>query len=260
MAMLSARLAGDKSLIGMFCGIGSSGLVEILGTVGYDFAIIDCQHGVTDPLGQALWDQIRTCLSVDLSPVVRVANNDRGQILKALDFGAHAVVVPQVRTADDARFAVESAHYAPIGSRSCCPGLRGTNYSPAEFPAQMRRTSTEPSLLLLIEDVEGVENAEEIASVPGVAGLFFGPFDLSVALGVPPGDPSIQQNREKVYAAAKRHNLLIGDFPWDAQAAQPMVRAGARLIGVGIDNVLFANAARGVLEDIRAPLAALAAR
>jgi 4-hydroxy-2-oxoheptanedioate aldolase len=117
----------------------------------------------------------------------------------------------------------------------------------------MARTTDEPTVFALIEDAEGIDNAAEIAAVDGVAGLFFGPFDLSVALGVAPDDPQIQLSREKVYAAAKQAGLFIGDFPWNSAEAQPLIEAGAQLLGVGIDDVLFANAARETLLAVRRP-------
>ncbi len=100
---IKRALQNGEVLTGPFSLSGSPTLVETIGYAGFDFVIIDCQHGTTSPFGNELEQQIRAAYAADIAPVVRTADNDRGQILKAMDFGAKGVIVPRPRSGAPAR-------------------------------------------------------------------------------------------------------------------------------------------------------------
>lgn len=228
----------------MFCQTGSPAVISVLGAAAFDFVVIDCQHGTTNPYGADLADLIRTCEAAEISAIMRTANADPGQIQRGLDLGVEGIIVPQISTVEQARSAVDAAHYPPLGSRSACPSVRSANYS--LMPWNEHRTAADQSTLLfaLIESPTGITNLESIAAVPGIAGLFFGAFDLAVASGREPNNPTIQTDRAAVYKACTDNGLLVGDLPWDAEQAQAMASQGAHLLALGIDIDLFACAAR----------------
>lgn len=246
-----ALAAGDV-LIGPFSVSGSPGMVETIGYAGFDFVIIDTEHSPTSPYGSELENLIRTAWSADIAPLVRTTWNDRGQILKAMDMGASGVIVPHVNTPDDAATAVSAAHYAPIGRRSAAPPTLGSKRGFVEWAAYHRKGLEDTLVLPIIEEVAGLENIEEIAAVPGLGGIFFGPFDLAVSLGVADSafEPYVPAERKRVYAAAKANGLPIADLAWSVASAFEKIEAGAQLLALGTDVTLFANACKTVRSEV----------
>jgi 4-hydroxy-2-oxoheptanedioate aldolase len=252
MINIKQALADGEVLVGPFAVSGSPGVVETIGYAGFDFAIIDTEHAPISPYGTELENLIRTAWSADLAPIVRTTWNDRGQILKAMDMGASAVVVPHVNTADEAAQAVSAAFYAPKGRRSAAPPTLGSKRGFVDWATYHQQGLENTLLIPLIEEYEAVENIEEIAAVPGVGGIFFGPFDLAVSMGKPASafEPDVPEERERVYAAAKANGLPIADLAWNVPSALEKIEMGAQLIALGTDVTLLANALRSLLADI----------
>jgi len=252
MINLKQALANGEVLVGPFAVSGSPGVVETIGYAGFDFAIIDTEHAPISPYGTELENLIRTAWSANLTPIVRTTWNDRGQILKAMDMGASAVVVPHVNTAEEAAAAVSAAYYSPKGRRSAAPPTLGSHRGFIDWTTYHRQGLEETLVFPLIEEVEGVENIEEIAAVPNLGGIFFGPFDLAVSMGRPASafEPDVAEERERVYAAAKANNLPIADLAWNVPSALEKVKMGAQLISLGTDVTLLANALRSLLAEI----------
>jgi 4-hydroxy-2-oxoheptanedioate aldolase len=240
---LSATLRSGEPLYGVFVLSGSPVAVELIGRAGFDFVAIDCQHGVTSSDGEDLADLIRAAEAADVAPVARVAGHHPGMILKPLDLGAAAVIVPNVNTAEQARAAVEAARYPPHGRRSAYPSARAAGYGTETWEGFEARQNRAALVFALIEEAEGLENVEEIAAVEGLGGLYFGPFDLALSLGDATMAFDLEahaRNRQRVYEAARRHGLPIGDLAWDAASAGVLRDQGATMIGVGFDvSVLF---------------------
>jgi 4-hydroxy-2-oxoheptanedioate aldolase len=252
MIKIKDALAKGEVLIGPFAVSGSPGVVETLGYAGFDFVIIDTEHAPISPYGSELENLIRTAWSADIAPLVRTTWCDRGQILKAMDMGASGVIIPHVNTREDAETAVSAAHYAPIGRRSAAPPTLGSKRGFIDWATYHQMGLTDTLVLPLIEELEGVRNVEEIAAVPHLGGIFFGPFDLAVAKGIA-GDafePDVSEERERVYAAAKANGLPIADLAWNVPSAVSKIQAGAQLIALGTDVTLLADSCRGLLKEI----------
>jgi 4-hydroxy-2-oxoheptanedioate aldolase len=252
MINIKEALASGEVLVGPFAVSGSPGVVETIGYAGFDFAIIDTEHAPISPYGTELENLIRTAWSADLAPIVRTTWNDRGQILKAMDMGASAVVVPHVNTAEEAAAAVSAAYYAPKGRRSAAPPTLGSKRGFVDWATYYQQGLDNTLVFLLIEELQAVENIEEIAAVPGVGGIFFGPFDLAVSMGRPASafEPDVPEERERVYAAAKANGLPIADLAWNVPSALEKIKMGAQLISLGTDVTLLANALRNLLAEI----------
>jgi 4-hydroxy-2-oxoheptanedioate aldolase len=262
MINIKQALADGEVLVGPFAVSGSPGVVETIGYAGFDFAIIDTEHAPISPYGTELENLIRTAWSADLAPIVRTTWNDRGQILKAMDMGASAVVVPHVNTADEAAQAVSAAYYAPKGRRSAAPPTLGSKRGFIDWATYHQQGLDNTLLIPLIEEYEAVENIEEIAAVPGVGAIFFGPFDLAVSMGKPASafEPDVPEERERVYAAAKANGLPIADLAWNVPSALEKIEMGAQLIALGTDVTLLANALKNLLADINGMKKALSAK
>lgn len=251
MLNLKEALDSKEALIGTFSTSGSPVVVETIGYSGLDFVVLDCEHAAVSPYGGELAALIRSARSADISPIVRVTWNDPGQIMKVLDMGASAVVVPHVNSAAEAAAAVSAAHHHPIGRRSATPAVMGSEQGLVEWPDHYGRSQEETLVIPLIEEHTGVENIEEIAAVPNLGGIFFGPFDLAVSMGAggDARDADVSEERRRVYAAARANGLPVFDLAWSADAALALIKQGAQVVAVNVDVSIFAASCRELAAE-----------
>ncbi len=165
------RLLQGKAALGTFCLGGSPLLTETLGQAGYDFVIVDCQHGESNPGNLLAMLQAVSCTPA--TPLVRVTANAPADLQRALDLGAYGLVVPMVNTRAEAEVVLRSVRYAPAGARSWGP-IRGGLYGGADYFAKAHE---ELLVIAMLETAEAVRNAGEILGVPGIDGCFIGPND-----------------------------------------------------------------------------------
>lgn len=258
---LKQALATGQDLIGAFVESGSSIMAEMLGYAGLDFVVIDCEHGPLSPYGSELENVIRAAWVANVAPLVRVTWNDPGQILKAVDMGASGVVVPHVNAAAEAAAAVSAANYHPKGRRSAAPLTLGSRRGFEGWGAYYERSLAATLVIPLIEEQPGVAAIEEIAAVPGLGGIFFGPFDLAVSSGAADRafDSDVLAEQDRVYAAARANGLPIFDLAWSPESALAKMRRGAQAVALGADITLFGDACRALAAaagDVKSTLAA----
>jgi 4-hydroxy-2-oxoheptanedioate aldolase len=228
------------TLVGGWCSSGSPVMAEVLDRAGFDFVCVDAQHGFTADLPATLLGVQRA------TPAVRVPANDPAWIGRALDAGAEIVIVPMVDDPDAAGRAAAACRYPPDGSRSF-----GTNRSrltgpPADVNASIR-------LLVMIETAAGVERAAEICAVGGVDGVYLGPADLAVGMGLPPGgdDDRLEVALGSVREACARAGVLAGIHCADPADAPSRADQGFDLVTVGTDVGLLRSAAAAGLAAVR---------
>jgi len=150
---------------------------------GFDFVIIDAEHG---PISiQSAQNMIRAAETANITPIIRVANNDEDLILRALDIGAQGIEIPQINSKSQAIKAVRSVKYAPQGERGVCRYVRAANYSSMDKYEYFKSANNETIIIAHIEGVKGINNLDEILSVPDMYVIFIGPYDLSQSLGIP---------------------------------------------------------------------------
>ena len=246
MLNLKEALVRDEVLLGTFSTSGSPVMVETIGYAGFDFVVLDCEHAAVSPYGGELAGLIRSAWSADIPPIVRVTWNDPGQIMKVLDMGASAVIVPHVNTASEAAAAVSAAHHHPLGRRSATPAVMGSQQGLIDWPSHYGRSQRETVVIPLIEEYEGVMNIDEIAAVPNLGGIFFGPFDLAVSMGAAADarEADVSNERRRVYAAARAHGLPVFDLAWTPEAALALIKLGAQAVAVNVNISIFANSCR----------------
>lgn len=156
---------------------------EIFAAVGYDYVIIDREHGPHD--NASTLGHIRAAEAGGVIPLVRVLENSQTLIQASLDLGAQGIIVPKVETAAHAESAVSASLYAPKGFRGMCNGCHAAGYcGNDDWPEHQRRSDENIVIFPLIETIRGVENVEQILDVPGIDFVFFGPGDLSNDMGV----------------------------------------------------------------------------
>ena len=253
MERLVERLKAGESLVGPFSVSGSPTLIEVIGYAGFDFVIIDCEHAATGATGTELEEMVRAAYAADIIPIVRVTRNDPTQILKALNFGAQAVVTPHCNSRAEAEAAVRSGKYAPVGRRSSAPPVRAAKHGFIPWVEFYQQQLDETLIIPLIEEPEGLAAVDDIASVEGLGGLFFGPFDLAVSRGSPEGVYDLETHKEeraRVYDCAKQRGLPIADLAWDIESASAMIAMGCQMVALGTDITMFANSCRDLREAV----------
>lgn len=177
---MKRTLARGGTAVGVSCATGSVHSVELFARSDLDYVYLDQQHGLVS--FDTLVNQLRTFSDRGTTPLVRVLRNDPGLIGQVLDAGAHGVIVPMVNSVEDAERAAAACRYQPAGVRSWGP-LRaafGLGTDPDVVDAEVL-------CLVMVETLGGLDEVERIAAVPGVDGIYIGPADLAVSMGLKPG-------------------------------------------------------------------------
>lgn len=246
---LKARWTSGEITLGAWCMIPGALTAEAIARSGFDWVLIDMQHGCMDY--ETALAMIRAIDLTPAAPIVRVPWNDPGIIGRVLDAGALGVVVPMIQTPEDARRAVDACLYPPAGRRSFGPVRVGMRDGPGYFSEANARVAVIP----MIETAEALASVEDIARVPGVDALFVGPFDLSVALGLPPGDndgkPAFDDAIRKISRAAKDAKVATAVLS-NAKIAPLRIEQGFQMISVTTDIAALTMATRSDLETVRA--------
>jgi 2-keto-3-deoxy-L-rhamnonate aldolase RhmA len=178
---LMRKLGAGETPIGTFVTSTDPATTTILGTVGFDFVIIDCEHGPLDKV-QAL-QHVRAAEAAGTIPIARILQNSPFLIQSFLDIGVHGIVVPHVDTADDARAMVKASRYA-AGGRGMCPMCHASSYSLEEWPEHVHQSNENVVMIPLLESRLAVQNVSDILAVEGVDMVMFGPGDLSQDMGL----------------------------------------------------------------------------
>ena len=229
--------------------LAEPGLCEILGYAGFDFVLLDGEHGAID-VG-AIDRMTQSCFAGETVPIVRVLrNNDPEAVMHSLDLGAQGILIPHCRSADDARALQQAALYPPQGIRGFGPG-RGAKWGRVPTAEYFQASNDNVALLALIEDPEGVENVEEIAA-GGLDCLWVGTGDLALSYSVPGEQrhPQVMQAAGKILEACKRHNVAAGFPAQNAEEAAWARDQGYRAIGFGGAEHYVMNTARQFLETL----------
>lgn len=227
------RLA-SQLLAGTFLNLGSAASVEIAANVGFDWLLIDLEHG-----NGALADlrtMLLACRGATAAPVVRIPSVDADTVKFVMDSGAAGIMFPFVNSVADAQRAVQCMKYPPRGTRGVAGIIRATDYG-RRWSDYFQQANDNSLVVAQIETAAAVEAAEEIAAVEGVDVLFVGPLDLSVCLGCA-GDftqTHFKQALERVIAACKRHGKSPGILSRPQLVAQHK-QMGFRFLALGSDS------------------------
>jgi 2-keto-3-deoxy-L-rhamnonate aldolase RhmA len=181
MSDLKDNLGNNTLTIGSWLSIANPVVCEMMSNAGFDWLVIDMEH--TSITSSDMFQMIQIISLSNITPLVRVGSNDSLLIKKAMDCGANGVIVPMTNTKQDAINAVSSVYYPPLGKRGV--GLfRAQGYG-SEFSKYLDSYQSNTSVIVQIEHYLGVENIDDILSVPGVDGFIVGPYDLSASIGLP---------------------------------------------------------------------------
>jgi len=252
MLSLKKRLSKGDLVVGlMISELRNPNFVHMLTLSGYDFFILDNEHGAYSP--ETVSDIIAAARGAGISPIVRIPEIRRETILKPLDSGAAGLLVPQVNTVEQAREVIYHAKYPPAGNRGVAL-RRPHNLYRKVVPADYLRQANEEVLIAVqAETPQSIQNLEEIVAVPGIDVVFVGPFDLSVSLGIPGevNHPREVEAIDKVIAICRRSTTGVGIQLFDVPSIQSWVQKGMRMISYSSDSALLADAAAAGVAQIR---------
>lgn len=245
------RLRRNQCVIGPFMKLPSPAVVEIAGLAGFDFVIIDCEHGPLDMLTAE--DMIRAAKLRGISPVIRVSANEEVLISRALDVGADAVQVPQIVTRADAEKVVRAAKFAPAGQRGVCRYVRAAEYTHVEKQHYFQQANADTLVIIHVEGEEGVQHIDEILEVDGVDVIFLGPYDLSQSLGIPGevNHPKVVRLMEEVIEKAGNKNKCIGTFADNTEAAEKWMKAGVQYMSYSVDVGIIMDAFQKITKELK---------
>ena len=255
---LKAKLKEGVPAIGtMISEIRNPNLAYMLAQCGFDFFIIDNEHGSYSP--ETISDLIAGARGAGISTVVRIPEIRRETILKPLDCGAAGLLVPQVNTPDQAREILTHAKYPPLGNRGVALSRSHSLYGMPKAVEYLTQTNETTFIAVQAESPEAVENSEEIASIPGIDAIFVGPFDLSVGLGIPGQvtHPKEVEAIEKVVEACQKHGTVPGIHMNKLETLKEWIQKGMRFVTYGSDVDMLARGAADSLARLKNTLSPL---
>jgi len=243
------KLERGDVVMGMMHFTGSPMMVEIMASAGLDFFIIDMEHS---PIDVALAAHlIRAGDAAGITPFARVPKVDPGLIKTLLNSGADGIVVPHA-SRESCAAAVQAVRYEPQGARGSCPAVRSAGYTQPDWAAYQRRENEEVLVIPLIEDPQTLDEFEDLAAMDGLDVFFLGPFDFSVAAGVPGAGfehPVMDAAARRMVEIASRHGKYVmtsvGDRIDTGYCAQ-ILDIGMRMISYSADALVFQRACRDI--------------
>lgn len=252
---IKQAIADNGYALGTFLGVANPSIVEILGYTGLDFAVIDTEHGPYDTMPMS--DLIQAASAKGMSPVVRVADVTHKEIQRAVDNGAEGIIVPCLRSIEDFRKVVDLGKFAPVGNRGFIKG-RGSGFgcepwASGSLEDYMQNSNEKVLLLPQCETIEALESIEEIVRIEGIDGIFIGPFDLSIAMGIPAQfeAPEFTAAVGRILKACKDAGKLCMTFTTSTAEARAYIEQGFDAVANSIDAMVIAEAYSRMVAEIR---------
>jgi len=244
---LRERFSGGGTLTGIIHFIGAPMAIEVEARAGIDFAMIDMEHSPLDM--DRLAHLIRAADAAGIAPLVRVPDVEPGLIKRVLNLDAAGIVIPH-GTRARCEALVRAARYAPDGERGACPVVRATGYWPSDWNGYAQKANRDVFLMPLIEDAQGIDEIDAIAALPGIDGLFVGPYDLSVSVGHPGADfnhPAMSAALDRVAAACRASSKFLVTTVGDRQERD----YSRNLVARGVQGLVFATDALVLLQALK---------
>ncbi len=247
--------ASGKQALGMFLELEHNIAAECLGLSGLDFFIADAEHGTFDAKSAAA--AITAGRLRGIEPLVRTQDATRPSVLKMLDIGAAGLIVPYIQNIDEVKRLVEFAKYAPVGSRGFAwtrsAGF-GKDAASHKLEEHFSICNTQTLLIPQCETAGCLAEIEKIADLKGVDGIFIGPYDLSIALGVPGAmaSPVLQSAIIRILDACKSSGKLSFIFAGDIPTARQRLKEGFDAVACGMDVMVLIQAVQELIVKIKA--------
>jgi 4-hydroxy-2-oxoheptanedioate aldolase len=234
-----SALAEERRQVGFWTALTDPAAIEICAGAGFDWLLLDLEHAPNDL--RSVQASLQVLAAYPAHPVVRPPTGDPVWIKRLLDIGAQTLLVPMVETAAEAEALVRACRYPPAGLRGVAGQTRAARWG--RVPDYLTRADPSVCLLVQVESRLGVENAEAIARVDGVDGVFIGPADLAASLGRlgQPHAPELRAAMEEVAAKVRAAGKPLGTLSPDETLARAQFEAGYAFIAVGMDTLMLAQ-------------------
>jgi len=244
---LKARMSRGDSLLGAFVPVPSPELVEIVAYSGFDFVVVDAEHGSLGP--NEIVQMIRAAQAASLAVLVRVPHASKDHVLRALDSGADGVIIPQVDTETEALAAVAQCKYPPQGCRGAAFYTRAHRFTRDSGWNSLIRANQETIVAVIVESPQAMENLTAISQVSGVDFVIYGQSDMSVCIGEGAHN-AIEMNKayKKITSLIAVNKLCAGVSASDVQTARKHLAAGFQIVVTGLLPMLLAQAGTFVAE------------
>ncbi|NEU31821.1 siderophore biosynthesis protein SbnG [bacterium LRH843] len=254
MNKLKKILDNSQTAYGIFTALKEPAIIEIIGYAGYDFAVIDLEHSTMNL--STMENMIRAAQVVNITSVVRTPQDDYGTILRAVEAGADAVMVPHVTTREQAEKIVAMAKYQPIGQRGIDASTRVAKFGgiSVNLEDHMQTQNERIAIIGMIEDAEAVQNIEEIVTADGLDLLFIGPSDLSASYGFPGQvrHPIVQDAIQEVIDKANKAGVKVGIPAFEPSQVKEVIGMGASYVTTpAVEASYLTQALKAHLESIK---------
>jgi len=247
--LVKELLHSGKLTLGSWIQIGHPDIAEIMANMGFDWLVLDNEHGPYSTETTQLL--IQAMSSTETVPIVRVPWNDMVEIKRALDIGAYGIVIPWVNSKDEALYAVGACRYPPAGVRGVGP-RRASRYG-LDMREYLERANEEILIVVQIETQQAVDRIEEILSVEGIDAFFIGPLDLSTSLGYrgQVDHPKVRETLDKLVDAAKRAGVASGIYAYNLELAKGYIEKGFQFVSLADDTTLLIRGCQEFLDGIK---------
>ncbi|MCI2099608.1 MAG: aldolase/citrate lyase family protein [Acidaminococcus sp.] len=237
---------------GTFFELGGRIAMESLTRTGLDYVIIDTEHGCFSTESTA--EYILAAEKGGLLPYVRIGDTRRPYVLRMLDIGARGLIIPNIRTLEQVKNIVEYAKFPPLGNRGFCPNRTtgwGADAWAQDVHSYMDTCNRRVKVIPQCETKEALEQIEEITALPGVDGIFVGPCDLSIDLGIPLqfDNPLLLRAIERIVKACKKEGKESYIFAGNMKDAVKWVQKGFDSITYNLDVSVLINAFQTLVKE-----------
>ncbi|MEX1240891.1 MAG: aldolase/citrate lyase family protein [Cyclobacteriaceae bacterium] len=250
MKNLKQRIQSGQTALGCWINMGSLVSTEIVGRAGFDWLLIDLEHGAGDDT--IMYQQLQVLESIGATPIVRTNELSREKVQRILDAGAGGIMFPQLQQAEEADQAVRLMYYPPRGTRGMAKSVRAHAFgrNSSDYISNLEKTLIS---VIQIETVQAVKEIDAIAATPGVDVLFVGPSDLSLAYGIfgQLDHPVYQEALRAVVAATKKHNKAAGVLLQDVDEYDMYYKLGYRFLACGADGYFVSRGADELIKRLR---------
>ena len=251
---LKQKIAQSAVTIGSWITLGHTAIAEIMATAGFDWLVLDMEHSVLE------LSEVQTIIQVldgkQCPAIVRLTSNHPDQIKRVMDAGATGVMVPMIKSAADAKAAVDAVYYPPRGQRGV--GLARAQGFGASFPAYQLWLEHNAVVVAMIEHIDAVNVIDSILSVSGIDAYIIGPYDLSGSMGRPGelNHPDVQSAIARILEAGQRAKKPGGIhvIEPDPEALQQRIESGFNFLGYSLDIRILDSICRSHLQLIRTKL------
>lgn len=246
--LLKKRLSEGQPVIGTWSVLPSPGVAEVIAGAGFDFIIIDMEHGPSS--FETAEDIIRACEISDCTPLLRVTKNDESLILRGLEVGSHGIVVPSIGNNLEAKRAIESIKYFPEGHRGLSPFTRSARYTIENSENMAAEENLLTLSVLLVEGVSGIEALDDILAVEGIDVIYLGTYDLSQSVGVPGQTHHVEviKHLEECTRKVRDKGIAVGCLAQSHEDIARWLELGIQFIPYQADCALL-NSACCIIRD-----------